>query len=87
MRYALKQQDGSIAENVGWNSKAEAESWIQEHLRLFGGLDWRVGGLFKAKHDNPLEVVWSKSHKSVDWLNVSANNRILQSHEIPKDDH
>ena len=74
MRYALKRQDGSLAENVGWNSKAEAEAWIQEHLNTFGGLDWRVGGLFKARHSTPLEVVWSKSKNSVNWMNVSAKN-------------
>jgi hypothetical protein len=74
MRYALKRKDGSIVEGIGWNKKAHAEHWIQEHCSIFGGLDWRVGGLFKAKNDDQLEVVWSKSLKSVNWLNVDPEN-------------
>lgn len=71
MRYALRRENGTIVDGVGWNKKSHAEFWIQEHLRLFGGLDWRVGGLFKARNDNrPLEVVWSKSGKSVRWVNI-----------------
>ena len=68
-RYALKLFDGRI-HYIGWNKKSHAESWIQHHFKLYGGLDWRVGGLFKAKRDNQMEVVWSKSCKSVNWVNV-----------------
>lgn len=50
--------------------KSHAEAWIQKHLSLYGGLDWRVGALFKAKRDNPMEVVYAKSHKPVKWDNV-----------------
>lgn len=70
MRYALKRKDGSIVDGVGWNSKIDAEKWIREHIEIFGGLDWRVGALFKAKNDDQLEVVWSRSHKSVNWYGV-----------------
>jgi len=70
MRYALKLFDGRLAPGVGWNSKSDAEKWIQDHCKIYGGLDWRVGGLFKAKHDNIMEVVWSKSNKRVPWENV-----------------
>lgn len=74
MRYSLKRQDGTVVEGVGWNKKSHAEFWIQEQIKLLGGLDWRVGGLFKAKNDEPLEVVWSKSKKSVTWLDVKPEN-------------
>ena len=74
MRYALKRANGTICDGVAWNKQSHAEHWIQEHIKLFGGLDWRVGGLFKAKHDDPLEVVWSKSHKKVKWNHVEPEN-------------
>lgn len=74
MRYAVKKKDGTLLEQagklVGFNSKSEAESWIQEEFNLFGGMDWRVGGLFKAKRADQLEIVWSKTGKSVKWIDV-----------------
>lgn len=71
MRYALlNKSNNQIIEGIGWSKKSHAEAWIQEHIEMYGGLEWRVGGLFKAKHDYPLEVVWSKSLKSVNWMDV-----------------
>lgn len=67
MRYAIKREDGSLIRDVGFNTKQEAESWIQVHLAIYGGLDWRTGSLFKARNDNPLEIVWAKSKKPVKW--------------------
>ncbi len=66
MRYRLKHENGTLVENhPGFNSKSEAEAWFQEHLRLLGGLDWRVGFLVKAKYDTPIQLVWSKTQKPV----------------------
>ena len=64
-RYSLRRKDGSICDGISWNKKSHAEAWIQHRIKLYGGLDWRAGGLFKCKNDGELEVVWSKSHKSV----------------------
>jgi hypothetical protein len=73
MRYALvRKSDNYVIPGVGWKKKSHAEAWIQRHIELCGGLDWRIGGLFKAKNDNPLEVVYSKSLNSVPWVDVIA---------------
>ena len=70
-RYVLlRKHDDTVVENLSWNKKSHAEAWIQHHIKLQGGLDWRVGGLFKCKNDIELEVVWSKSHESVKWFEV-----------------
>ncbi len=79
MKFSVQKLDGTLLEQagklVGFNSKSHAEFWIQEHLQLFGWLDWRVGGLFKAKHNREsLEIVWSKTRKPVKWLNVNPKN-------------
>lgn len=70
-RYVLERKDGSLVEGAVWNKKSHAESWIQHHIKLQHGLEWRVGGLFKCKNDIQLEVVWSKTRKSVRWFDVS----------------
>lgn len=69
-RYVLKKFNGEIHEGISWNKKSHAEAWIQKHLSLYGGLEWRVGALFKAKRDNQMEIVHAKSHKPVAWNNV-----------------
>jgi hypothetical protein len=70
VRYVVQREDGTLLDNCGkefgFNSKVGAEAWIQEHLELLGGLDWRVGFYFKAKFDkSPFKIVWSKSRKEV----------------------
>ncbi len=73
VRYVLiRKYDNSVVEGLSWNKKSHAEAWIQHHIKIYRALDWRCGGLFKCKNDIELEVVWSKSHKSVDWFNVEA---------------
>jgi hypothetical protein len=69
-RYLLKRKDGSILHGLSWNKKSHVESWIRHHAKLYGGMSWRVGGLFKCCNDDELEVVWSKSHKTVNWFCV-----------------
>lgn len=59
MRYQLKQ--GNQIVEGGFNSRSEVDAHIEEHLRV-GGLDWRVGYLFKSRTDTaPFEVIISKS--------------------------
>lgn len=70
MRYTLKRNNGTIVAGIGWNSKIEAEKWIREDIEIHGGLDWRVGALFKSTNNEALEVVWSRTHKSVNWYGV-----------------
>ena len=48
MRYSLKRKDGTFVQHLGWKKKSHAEYWIQEHIKLYGKLDWRVGGLIKS---------------------------------------
>jgi hypothetical protein len=69
-RYSLKRKDGSIVDGLSWNKKSHAESWIRHHAKLYGGMMWRVGGLFKCRNNEELEIVWSKSHKTVNWYCV-----------------
>ena len=66
-RYAVKRENGTLVDGARFSTTQEAENWVQEHLEIFGGLDWRVGFLFKARNDNPLEIVWSRSKKPVKW--------------------
>ena len=70
MRYTLKRCGNQMLPKFGWKKKSHAEHWIMEHLEMWGGLEWRVGGMFKARHDNVLEVVYSRSGKSVPWCDV-----------------
>jgi len=70
MKYAVQKEDGTLLEvcgkKVGFNSKDEAEAWIQDHFNLLFGIDWRVGFYFKARGDqSPLKIVWSRSLKEV----------------------
>ena len=67
-RYVLQRKsDDAIIDGISWNKKSHAEAWIQECIKKYGGLDWRVGGLFKCKNTEAYEVVWNKTHKSVKW--------------------
>lgn len=59
MRYRLKQGDHLL--EGGFNSRSEVNTHIEEHLRV-GGLDWRVGYLFKSRTDvEPFEVIITKT--------------------------
>jgi len=71
MRYSLIDSRDKTILPFGWRKKAHAEHWIQEHIELHGGLDWRVGGLFKVKGTRvTLEVVHTKTLGPVEWFNV-----------------
>jgi len=72
MRYALARESGELVMQagrdhpMGWNTKVEVDKWIEDHLSILGGLDWRVGYLFKAKFDREvLKIVYSKNGKEV----------------------
>ena len=72
MRYNLERVPGGLVMQLGrdhpmvWNTRAELDKWIETHLVLMGGLDWRVGYLFKGKNDNvPLRIVHAKTGKEV----------------------
>lgn len=59
MRYQLQQAGKRLSE--GFNTLAEVESYIENHLNK-GGLDWRAGYAFKARTDNDFyEVVKVKT--------------------------
>ena len=72
MRYLLAKESGEIVMQVGrdhpmsWNTRVGADAWIKMHLEVMGGLDWRVGYLFKGRNDSvPLKIVHAKTGKVV----------------------
>ena len=72
MRYLLAKESGEVVMQVGrdhpmsWNTRADVDAWIDMHLKVMGGLDWRVGYLFKGKNDwVPLQIVHAKTGKVV----------------------
>lgn len=69
MRYSLT-HEGHLVEGIGWRKKSHAEYWIQQHLVQFGGLDWRVGGRFKARRGDMFEIVHTRTLRDVDWYGV-----------------
>ena len=60
MRYALARESGELVMQVGrnhpivWNTRAEIDKWISDHLELLGGFD-----------REPLKIVYSKNGKEV----------------------
>ena len=71
IRYVLKKWNDEIVDGISWTKKSHAEAWIQHHIKINGGLEWRVGGMFKARKSKKMEIVWKKDHKSVNWFDVS----------------
>ena len=69
MRYSVVDKYSIAIDDLGFNSKSDAETWIQSEIKI-RGLNMRAGSLVLFRDGTQIEIVKSKTGERVDWFNV-----------------